>query len=160
MLRSASKWKGTNRNSDKCSQRYLRPACRLTARRRRRLMTGRGAGRDWQRCLADTTRATSVCVYVWLHQCVYVQTGSSVRAEMRRNGLRKKRAGRVRMALGIPGPRGKAELVFPRKGGTSFPSVDSSRLSSSPLKGTIRGSRLHPDICDRRSEYRPPQVRT
>lgn len=51
---------------------------------------------------------TSVCI------CVYVQTGSGVREEMGRNGLRKR--GRVRMALGKPGRRGKVQLVFPERG--------------------------------------------
>lgn len=40
--------------------------------------------------------------------------GAVSREEMGRNGLRKR--GMVRMALGIPGPRGKEELVFPEKG--------------------------------------------
>ena len=49
---------------------------------------------------------------------MYVQKESSVKDEtgiVRVEWIKKKR-GRVRMALGIPGPRGKAELVFPEKG--------------------------------------------
>lgn len=41
------------------------------------------------------------------------------------------------MASGIPGPRGKLANLFSQKRGTSFPSVDSSGLSSSLVKGQI-----------------------
>jgi len=54
------------------------------------------------------------CVFMSVCIGVYVHTESNIRGEMGKNELRKR--GRVRMALGIPGSRGKAELVFPEKG--------------------------------------------
>ena len=54
------------------------------------------------------------CVYIFLNLCV-CSDREHVREEMGRNGLRKR--GRVRMALGIPGRRGKKiQLVFPEQG--------------------------------------------
>lgn len=59
----------------------------------------------------QTPHQPPVSVCLREHVSVYVQIGS--REEKRRI---KKQSGRVRIALGIPGRRGKALLFFPRKG--------------------------------------------
>lgn len=100
------------------SRQRLRPACRRAARRLGRVMTGRTSGKELAPMLSRHHmghESVFVCMCVVKSVCisVYVQTGSRVREEMRRI---KKQKGRVRMALGIPGPRGKALFIFPEKG--------------------------------------------
>lgn len=120
---------GANRNSDKWSHWFLRLECNLASCRCCTCNNRERSGKELAQMLSrHHTGHWCDCVFMSVCINVYVHTGSNIREEMGRNGLKKRES--KKNDLWHSWNQRKSRACVPRKRGTSFPSIDILGLSS------------------------------